>query len=149
MDNQRLINHLNQLLSNHFILYVKLHRYHWYIQGRNFFRLHEYFEELYERSSEFLDEVAERILMIGGKPLATMSMYLKQGTLEEANADDTEEEIIAQLIHDFEQVASEIRETGLLLAEEYEDEPTTDMLIEQLSAFEKELWMLRSYQNEK
>lgn len=149
LDNQRLINHLNQLLSNHFILYVKLHRYHWYIQGRNFFRLHEYFEELYERSSEFLDEVAERILMIGGKPLATMSMYLKQGTLEEANADDTEEEIIAQLIRDFEQVASEIRETGLPLAEEYEDEPTTDMLIEQLSAFEKELWMLRSYQNEK
>ena len=53
MDNQRLINFLNQLLSNQFILYVKLHRYHWYIKGKNFFRLHEYFEELYERTSDF------------------------------------------------------------------------------------------------
>lgn len=148
MDNQRLINFLNQLLSNQFILYVKLHRYHWYIKGKNFFRLHEYFEELYERTSEQFDETAERILMIGGKPFATMSMFLKQGTLEEANADDTEDEMVDQLIKDIDQVAKEIRETGIPLAGEFEDEPTTDMLIEQLSAFEKDLWMLRSFQED-
>lgn len=148
MDNQRLINFLNQLLSNQFILYVKLHRYHWYIKGKNFFRLHEYFEELYERTSEQFDETAERILMIGGKPLATMSMFLKQGTLEEANADDTVDEMVDQLIKDIDQVAKEIRETGIPLAGEFEDEPTTDMLIEQLSAFEKDLWMLRSFQED-
>ncbi|MCG5103416.1 Dps family protein [Oceanobacillus alkalisoli] len=149
MDNQSLINFLNQMLSNHFILYVKLHRYHWYIRGKNFFRLHEHFEELYNRSANQFDEVAERIMMIGGQPLATMSMYLKQGTLEEANADDTEEEIIAQLIHDFEKVANEIREIGLALTTEFADEPTNDLLIEQLAIFEEELWMLRSYQEEK
>ncbi|MCF3942359.1 Dps family protein [Oceanobacillus alkalisoli] len=149
MDNQSLINFLNQMLSNHFILYVKLHRYHWYIRGKNFFRLHEHFEELYNRSANQFDEVAERIMMIGGQPLATMSMYLKQGTLEEANADDTEEEIIAQLIHDFEKVANEIREIGLALTAEFADEPTNDLLIEQLAIFEEELWMLRSYQEEK
>lgn len=137
------------MLSNHFILYVKLHRYHWYIRGKNFFRLHEHFEELYNRSANQFDEVAERIMMIGGQPLATMSMYLKQGTLEEANADDTEEEIIAQLIHDFEKVANEIREIGLALTTEFADEPTNDLLIEQLAIFEEELWMLRSYQEEK
>ena len=149
MDNQALINFLNQLLSNHFILYVKLHRYHWYIKGKNFFRLHEHFEELYDRLADQLDEVAERIIMISGQPLATMSMYLKQGTLEEANADDTETEMIAQLIHDLEKVANEIRETGLTLTAEFADEPTNDLLIEQLAAFEDELWMLRSYQEEK
>lgn len=149
MDNQSLINFLNQLLSNHFILYVKLHRYHWYVKGKNFFKLHEHFEELYNRSADQLDEVAERIIMIGGQPLATMSMYLKQGTLEEANADDTEAEMITQLIHDFEKIANEIRETGLALTAEFADEPTNDLLIEQLASFEKELWMLRSYQEEK
>ena len=86
--------------------------------------------------------------MIGGKPLATMSMFLKQGTLEEANADDTEDEMVDQLIKDIDQVAKEIRETGIPLAGEFEDEPTTDMLIEQLSAFEKDLWMLRSFQED-
>lgn len=148
MDNQKLIDFLNQLLSNQFILYVKLHRYHWYVKGKEFFRLHEYFEELYDRTSEQFDETAERILMIGGQPLATMSMYLKQGTLEEANAENTADEMVDQLIQDLDQVASEIRETGLALAGEFEDEPTTDMLIGYLSAFEKDLWMLRSYQEE-
>ena len=147
LENQRLINFLNQLLSNYFILYVKLHRYHWYIKGTHFFQLHEHFERLYNETAEELDELAERIMMIGGKPLATMSMYLKQGTLEEANADDTESEIISQLIEDFEKVTEEIREIGLSLAFEQEDEPTSDLLIGQQARFEKEIWMLYAYQS--
>lgn len=148
LENQRLINFLNQLLSNYFVLYVKLHRYHWYIKGENFFVLHDYFEQRYLETQANLDEVAERILMIGGKPLATMSKYLKEATLEEANADDTEEEIILQLIHDFEKVAMEIRSIGLPLTDEYQDESTNDLLIGHQSDIEKKLWMLRAYQRE-
>lgn len=147
LENQRLINFLNQLLSNYFILYVKLHRYHWYIKGTHFFQLHEHFERLYNETAAELDALAERIMMIGGKPLATMSMYLKQGTLEEANADDTESEIISQLINDFEKVTEEIRELGLPLAFEQEDEPTSDLLVGQQARFEKEIWMLHAYQS--
>jgi starvation-inducible DNA-binding protein len=148
MENQALINYLNQLLSNQCILFIKLHRYHWYIKGNNFYMLHQYFEKLYNRIATEFDETAERILMIGGKPLATMSKLLKEGTLEEANADDTEQEIIAQLIHDFQQMVQEINETGLSLADEYRDEVTIDLLTGQLSNFEKEIWMLKSYQEE-
>ncbi len=96
MESQRLINFLNQLLSNYFVMYVKLHRYHWYVQGRHFFQLHAQFEEMYQATANDLDEIAERILMINGKPLATMSKYLKEATIEEATADDKENEIIAQ-----------------------------------------------------
>lgn len=148
LKNQELINFLNQLLSNYFILYVKLHRYHWYIAGSHFFQLHEHFEQLYLKTQKELDDIAERIMTIGGKPLATMSMYLKQGTLEEANADDTEEEIISQLIHDFEKMRTEIVHIGLPLTNEFEDEPTNDMLIGHQKRFEKEIWMLQSYQKE-
>lgn len=148
LKNQELINFLNQLLSNYFILYVKLHRYHWYIKGRHFFQLHEHFEELYLKTQDELDEIAERIIMIGGQPLATMSMYLKQGTLEEANADDTEKEMISQLIHDFNRITKEIIDTGLPLTDEFADEPTNDILIGHQKRFEKEIWMLKSYQKE-
>ncbi|WP_405102035.1 Dps family protein [Oceanobacillus sp. FSL H7-0719] len=148
MKNQELINFLNQLLSNYFILYVKLHRYHWYIKGRHFFQLHEHFEELYLKTQDELDEIAERIIMIGGQPLATMSMYLKQGTLEEANADDTEKEMISQLIHDFNRITKEIIDTGLPLTDEFADEPTNDILIGHQKRFETEIWMLKSYQKE-
>lgn len=47
--NQTLVeNSLNTQLSNWFLLYSKLHRFHWYVKGPHFFTLHEKFEELYE-----------------------------------------------------------------------------------------------------
>lgn len=143
--NQELINFLNQELSNYFVLYVKLHRYHWFIQGRHFFTLHEKFEEMYEMVAADLDEIAERILAIDGKPLATMSKYLKEATLTEANADDKENEIITQLIADYNQIVDEIKKTGLPLAEKNEDEPTADLLISIQTKLEKYVWMLKSY----
>ncbi|MGY0691639.1 Dps family protein [Virgibacillus sp. FSP13] len=146
MDNQRLINFLNQLLSNYFVMYVKLHRYHWYVQGRHFFQLHAQFEEMYSVAAHDLDEIAERILMINGKPLATMSKYLKEATLEEATADDKENEIIAQLRRDYEQLIVEIKKEGLPLAEETRDEPTSDLLIGLQAKLEKYVWMLRAFQ---
>ncbi|GAB3066817.1 Dps family protein [Virgibacillus ainsalahensis] len=146
MDNQKLINFLNQLLSNYFVMYVKLHRYHWFIQGRHFFVLHEKFEEMYNMAAENLDEIAERILMINGKPLATMVKFLKETTLTEANADDKEDEMIAQLIQDYEQIIKEIRTEGIPYAEDQQDEPTIDMLISIQANLEKYNWMLKAYQ---
>ncbi|MGP4039608.1 Dps family protein [Gracilibacillus sp. D59] len=145
MDNQRLINFLNQLLSNHFVLYVKLHRYHWFVQGRHFFQLHATFEEMYNQIAEDLDEVAERILAIDGKPLAVMSKYLEEATLVEANADDKENEIIQQLMDNYKQIISEIRNEGLHLANENNDEPTADLLIALQGRYEKYVWMLSAY----
>ena len=146
MDNQRLINFLNQLLSNYFVMYVKLHRYHWFVQGRNFFQLHAKFEEMYEMIADDLDEIAERILMIDGKPLATMQKYLKESTLDEASADDKEHELISQLSQDYEQIIQEITEKGLALAGELNDEPTNDLLTGLQYTMEKYVWMLNAYQ---
>lgn len=145
MENKRLIQFLNQLLANYFVMFVKLHRYHWFIQGKHFFRLHELFEEMYDMFGEDLDEIAERILMIKGKPLATMAKFLDETTLEEANADNKETEIMKQLKEDYEQMIDELQKTGMPLAEELDDEPTLDMLIEYQGKLEKYVWMLRAY----
>ncbi|WP_164668919.1 Dps family protein [Virgibacillus doumboii] len=145
MDNQKLINFLNQLLSNYFVMYVKLHRYHWFIQGKHFFQLHEVFEEMYTTFAADLDDIAERVLMIDGKPLATMIKYIKEATLEEATADDKEDEIIRQLITDYKQMISEIKEEGIPEASERNDEPTVDLLVTLQGKLEKYIWMLHAY----
>ncbi|WP_047981194.1 Dps family protein [Ornithinibacillus contaminans] len=145
MENQQLINFLNQLLSNQFVMYVKLHRYHWFVQGKHFFQLHALYEEMYTKFANDLDQVAERILMIDGKPLATMSKYLKETTLVEANADDKEEELMDQLANDFKQLITEIRDQGYVFAEERHDEPTKDMLVKLVGDYEKYRWMLSAY----
>ncbi|MBL5801604.1 DNA starvation/stationary phase protection protein, partial [Bacillus sporothermodurans] len=130
MSNQKLINFLNQELSNFSVMYIKLHRYHWFVQGRHFFHLHKLFEELYTEMAADIDTLAERILAIGGKPLATMSKFLEETTLVEAQADDKENELISQLISDYGQMVRELNETGRKLAEEQQDQPTIDLLNE-------------------
>ncbi|WP_217585534.1 Dps family protein [Lentibacillus saliphilus] len=147
MDQQRLINYLNQLLSNQFIMYVKLHRYHWFVKGPHFYERHRLFEVLYDETAEQLDQVAERILAINGKPLATMAKFLKEATLTEASADDTEAEIMSQLQADFESLVQTIKETGLTLVSREEDEPTTDLLVSLQSTYEKHIWMLKASQS--
>jgi starvation-inducible DNA-binding protein len=92
-----------------------------------------------------LDEIAERILMIEGKPLATMVKYLKEATLTEANADDKEDEMIQQLIEDYNQIISEIKEEGMGYADSENDEPTLDLFISLQGKLEKYVWMLKAY----
>lgn len=145
MENQKLINFLNQLLSNYFVMYVKLHRYHWFIQGKHFYQLHEVFEDMYKTTASDLDEIAERVLMIDGKPLATMIKFIKESTLEEATADDKEEEIIRQLISDYKQIIREIKDEGIPEASDQKDEPTVDLLVTLQGKLEKHIWMLHAY----
>jgi len=142
LDEEKLVRFLNQELSNFTVLYIKLHRYHWYIQGKNFFTLHAYFEDLYQAFSKQMDVLAERILAIGGRPLATMSKFLDRKTLVEASADNEEGELLQQLREDFAQLAKEIRETGIPLAEERKDDATVNLLTRFLARFDKDIWML-------
>ncbi|MBY8909064.1 DNA starvation/stationary phase protection protein, partial [Salinicoccus roseus] len=57
---------LNLQVANFTVLWTKLHNYHWYVKGHNFFSLHDKFEELYDTASTYVDELAERLLAIGG-----------------------------------------------------------------------------------
>jgi len=80
----KLADSLNVQLANWSVLYVKLHHFHWYVTGPHFSVLHAKFEELYDLAAESLDDLAERILTIGGKPASTMKEYLSLATIREA-----------------------------------------------------------------
>lgn len=71
MENQ-LMNKLNIQLANWNVINTKLQNYHWFVAGPDFFTLHAKFEEFYTEAQGNIDEIAERILAIGGKPVATL-----------------------------------------------------------------------------
>ncbi|WP_018663237.1 Dps family protein [Heyndrickxia acidiproducens] len=144
MSDERLVAFLNRELSNFTVMYIKLHRFHWYIQGQRFFTLHQFFEDLYAEFSAHIDVIAERILAIGGRPLATMSKFLDVQTLAEATADNEEREILKTLVADFTQMSEEIRKIGIPLAEEGQDAATADYLTGCLKRFDKHKWMLEA-----
>ena len=45
--NENIVKNFNKLLSNYFVVFVKLHNLHWNVVGINFKQIHEYLETLY------------------------------------------------------------------------------------------------------
>jgi len=135
---------LNRQISNWMVLYVKLHNYHWYVKGPQFFTLHTKFEELYNEASLHIDELAERLLALGGEPVATMKKALEISTISEAPGNEKAEKMVEALVEDFSQIVAELKK-GMELAEQTDDETTGDMLLAIHSSLEKHLWMLKSF----
>ncbi|MEH7414429.1 Dps family protein [Neobacillus drentensis] len=143
MENQ-LVNVLNKQIANWSVLYMKLHNYHWYVKGGQFFTLHAKFEEFYNEAGLHVDELAERLLSIGGNPVATMKECLELASIREASGSESAEEMVQSIINDFSIVTGELKE-GMSLAEELDDETTGDMLLAIHSGLEKHVWMLSAF----
>src|SRR5690625_2435390 len=145
MDRQRLILFLNQLLSNYFVVYVKLHRYKWFMKGEHIFQLQHVYEEMYKSLKVEIDVLAEHLLSMDGKPFATMIKFVKEASLEEATADDEEEEMIAQLSDDFVQISEEIEEIGFKRAKKVNDELTIQLLLSFQKNLNKYIWRCKAF----
>lgn len=141
----QLIMKMNQSLANIQVVYVKLHNYHWNITGKQFFEIHKVTEEYYEQFATIYDDVAERILQLGGKPLASMREYLEYATInEEMSKEFTAADVSKNVLADFEVIYNNFKEIRAL-ADELDDPVTLGYVEEQMAHFEKAFWMLKAF----
>jgi starvation-inducible DNA-binding protein len=138
---------LNQQIANWNVLYTKLHRFHWYVKGPLFFTLHAKFEELYNEAGLVVDQLAERLLAIGGQPVATMKEYLETATLLETNNETKASEMVAALVADYKQMKDELASLANQ-AEENHDIITNDMATGLIESLDTHIWMLTAYLGE-
>ena len=142
---KKVADHLDQHLADLHVLYTKLHNYHWNVEGPEFFTLHAQLEELYDAVAEEIDAVAERILMIGHRPSASLAAYLKKAQLQEAESVPVRgKQVVEQLMADYGKLVEGLR-AGIAAAQEIGDEVSADLMIGSLSAYEKTLWILDAY----
>ena len=141
---QKLNIELNHLVSTCSVLYTKLHNYHWYVTGNAFFTLHEKFEELYNEVTLNLDEIAERILSKGGKPVATLKEHLELSYIGEATGKESTIQMVETTISDFEKLMKALNSTMEIAAEEGDDR-TEDLLNAMYQSIEKHAWMLKAF----
>ncbi len=134
---------LNKQVANLSVFFVKLHHFHWYVPGPQFYQLHQKFEEFYDEVNELYDAVAERLLMIGGKPMSAMKDYLAVASIKEAIGIDSAEGMLKAIADDFALLRKEFVEL-MKVAQEEGDEITLDLLITTVGSFDKHLWMLNS-----
>ncbi|MFO7851656.1 MAG: Dps family protein [Bacteroidota bacterium] len=145
INNEELEKKLNELLSDYQMYYQNLRAFHWLIKGQQFHQLHEKFEEYYDEAADDIDEVAERILMIGGKPLHSFEDYMKNSSIKAEKDLEKASEIIPKVISNLESLLGSFREI-VEVAGESDDEGTVALMGDFISAAEKKLWMLNSMQ---
>ena len=135
---------LQNLLADFQIYYTNLRGFHWEIKGRGFFVLHEKFESMYDDAAAKVDEIAERILMLGGTPENKFSNYLKTTRTHEVSGVSTSHEAVENILSTYRHFIAEERKL-IELAEEANDVVTADLLTGYLKEQEKMIWMLVSF----
>lgn len=133
---------LARLLGDTYALYLKTHNYHWNVTGPMFKAVHEMTETQYLALATAVDEIAERIRMLGPKAPATFKALAGLASVEDGDSDLSAEKMIADLVKSHETVigtARAVREE----AEKAGDEATVGLIDDRLAAHEKDAWMLR------
>lgn len=145
-EKQTVITKVNELVANQGVFFVKLHQYHWYVQGPHFFTLHDKFEELYNESNEHFDAFAERLIAKGQKPYSTLGEFLEHASIKETPYTKklTAEEMVSNIVEDFNTLKS-IANEGIEAASASGDASTEDMLIGYVDSIDLNIWMLQAY----
>ena len=138
------VQELNILLADYHLYYQKLRNFHWNVIGKNFFDLHEKFEELYDDAKLKVDEIAERILTLRYQPTSNLSDYLKMSNLKESESDITDTEMIEKLLSDHGALLKQMRKV-VTIADEAGDEGTIDLIGAYIRELEKTSWMLDAW----
>jgi len=138
------VEELNILLADYHLYYQKLRNFHWNVIGKNFFDLHEKFEELYDDAKLKVDEIAERILTLRYQPTSNLSEYLKASNLEESPSDISDSKMIELLLKDHGLLLKQMRKV-VEVADAGGDEGTIDLIGAYIRELEKTSWMLDAW----
>lgn len=144
----KLTKKLNDLLAAYQVTYFNTRASHWMIKGENFFELHKVFEMQYNDATVKIDDIAERILTIGGVPLMTASEMLKSTHIKEVKASGEQMVCIKCLLDDLTSLT--VLENELVkMADELEDVVTADLMTKILGEQQKTTWMLSQFMKKK
>ena len=135
---------LNTLLSDYHMYYQKLRSFHWNILGKNFFDLHEQFEDMYNDAQIKIDEIAERILTLRHHPVSKFSDYIKIATVQEESAMISDQKMIETLLNDHKVILAQMSSV-IDSAENAGDEGTIDLVGAYIRELEKTSWMLNAW----
>src|SRR5215472_16536934 len=79
----KVVELLQARLADAIDLQTQTKQAHWNVKGPQFQQLHELFDKISEGVEEYVDEIAERAVQLGGQVEATVRAVAKRSTLPE------------------------------------------------------------------
>jgi starvation-inducible DNA-binding protein len=79
----KVIQLLNERLADCIDLQTQAKQAHWNVKGPNFIALHELFDQINGAVEDYVDEIAERVVQLGGVAEGTARMVARRSSLAE------------------------------------------------------------------
>src|SRR4051794_28737036 len=140
------VDNLNQVLADTITLRDLYKKHHWQVSGHTFYQLHLLFDKHYAEQAELVDEIAERIMVLGGISLA-MAADIAETTLIPRPPRGREEPPvqISRLLHAHEIILEEARAMARA-ADESGDDGTNDLLVSDvIRTNEMQVWFVSEH----
>lgn len=135
---------LKQIEADSIVFYMKLHNLHWNVKGLLFKPIHEMTEEIYDEFADIFDDVAERVLQLGDKPIVTLNDALKIAKIkEESKSDFSGEEVLKIVLKDYEYFLKLFTDLSKA-SEKAGDTPSQDYANGAIAKLSKAIWMLKA-----
>lgn len=137
---------VNHIVANLGMLNVKLHQYHWHVQGPYFETLHAKFEELYNEANQYFDAFAERLIEVGEKPYSTLKEFSEHAFISEKVYEEKipAEKMVENLVDDYRTIR-DVTIKSIELAAKEDDAVTEDLLVTYKDSIDKTIWMLQAF----
>jgi starvation-inducible DNA-binding protein len=142
----RSVKLLNRILADTMTLRDLYKKQHWQVTGLTFYQLHLLFDKHYEEQAKLVDELAERVQLLGGISVAVAQDVAANTQVPRAPAG--REEVPVQLSRLLEAHSILLREVrkSVRKAEEDEDDGTVDLLVSSvIRTNELQVWFLAQH----
>jgi starvation-inducible DNA-binding protein len=137
---------LNEILADSQVLYALYKKHHWNVAGPTFYQLHLLFDKHAGEQLELIDELAERVQMLGGLAVGDPRHAAELTTVERA-ADGAEDvpAMLTRLLRAHETIIGKVRR-GIKATEESGDWGTNDLLMgDVLRRHEMQVWFVAEH----
>ncbi len=140
-----LIQLLNERLADLIDLGMQAKQAHWNVKGPHFIGLHELFDSVAGELSELIDEVAERLVALGGTAEGTLAPVARRTKLPTYPLN-----IVGGRDH-VDALSTALAVTGKLVraaidqAEELGDADTADLFTQASRTLDKKLWFVEAH----
>jgi starvation-inducible DNA-binding protein len=136
------VQDLRRQVANAFVLYANYKHYHWQTYGPLFRDLHKLFDKLSKDVLSTLDDLAERIRMIGQDPPAHLLDAADLASVSAAAPHSTMREMVKEADQNLLVVVKEMRRAAKT-ADEHGDPGTVDLFSRFVQIHEKHEWWMR------
>src|SRR5712664_294918 len=140
------INNLNQVLADTMTLRDMYKKHHWQVAGATFYQLHLLFDKHHGEQDELVDEIAERIQLLGGISLAMAADVAETTMIPRVPRGREEAPVqISRLLEAHEMILKEAR-TMAKQASDMGDDGTNDLLVSAvIRTNELQVWFLAEH----